>query len=264
MPKRFIYLLATGISLCVGAVALNGHLNSETPKPSKASIIKLLSSYERQDLEHLLKEAKRARGYLNLLEKKNSSIDLELKAPGKLKRSYAHYPAESDVYDEQSGFLYYFHRHRPQEEGHFHIFAMDPTCAQNLRISLPQKEEAFSHIIALSINSKRKPAKLFCPNAWVTGEGMLTKEALMPYVKKFKIVDKESSWITSSTLSALIGAFLPQIEALLAQRDQRFFRMQKRLKIDAEALANDTTCEILSEMPIDLDLQIEALERLLS
>jgi len=264
VPRRLIFLLATGLSLLTGVIALRAHLSAKAPKPSKASVVKLLSKCGRLELKTLLKEAKRARAYLHLLEQKNSSVDGELKTPGKLKRSYMHYPAEGDVYDETSGLLYYFHRHRTKEKGHFHIFAIEPTCSRGTRISFPQKEEAFSHIVALSIDSKKRPTKLFCPNAWVTGEGMLTKEALMPYVKKFQIFDEERSWITSSTLVALVRTFSPQIEILLSQRDQRFYKLQKHRKMDAQSLASDSTCEILSEISIDLDLQIEALEHLLS
>jgi hypothetical protein len=263
MSKKFVFLLATGISLCVGVFAIKAHLNREAPKPSKASLLRLLSKYSSSELESLYKEAKRAKAYLHLLENKGSSLDQELKEPGQLKRSYAHCPSGNDVYDEACGLLYYFHCHRPKEEGHFHIFTVDPECSDSMRISLPQAEESFAHIIAISIDSKRHPVKLFCPNAWVTGEGMIAHEALMPYVKAFQFQDDQRSWITSAALTALIHAFSPQIEMLLKQRDARFVKLQKSLNIDAETLANGDVCEILSEVPIDLDLQIEVIKRLL-
>lgn len=65
-----------------------------------------------------------------------------------------------NVFDPTSGALYFFHKHRDGEHGHFHTFLFD------------QKTQNYHHLIAIEIDKSGRPTQIFTTAPWVTGESI--------------------------------------------------------------------------------------------
>ena len=63
-----------------------------------------------------------------------------------------------NIFDPISGALYFFHKHRDNERGHFHTFLFD------------QKTQNYQHLIAIEIDKGGHPTQIFTTAPWVTGE----------------------------------------------------------------------------------------------
>ena len=85
-----------------------------------------------------------------------------------------HYP-DGDVYDGNTHSQYYYHAHpaeeRPGEHGHFHTFIRPKGMPADIRPALvddyeapEDPDDALSHIVAISMDRKGFPIKLFTTN----------------------------------------------------------------------------------------------------
>lgn len=87
-----------------------------------------------------------------------------------------HYP-DGDVYDHETHGQYYYHAHRDDEHGHFHLFlrpkgmpsGIKPAAVEDFEEPKAQND-ALSHLIAISMDEFGRPKALFTTNRWVTAE----------------------------------------------------------------------------------------------
>lgn len=140
-----------------------------------------------------------------------------------------HYP-DGDVYDPKSHAQYYYHAHpkdeRPGEHGHFHTFlrpkGMPPGLAPAPLADFEPPEadnDALSHLIAISMDKRGMPLKLFSTNRWVTGEIWYSAEDVCRMLNYFLVDHVRPSWPVNLWISNMVVLFRPQIRALIRARD---------------------------------------------
>jgi hypothetical protein len=131
---------------------------------------------------------------------------------------WTRYP-QPDAVDPVSFWRFYYHAH-PQSErlrnehGHFHIFVPAST---NGRSKLPV---AMSHLIAISVDAKGLPLRLFTTNRWVTDEVWQPADAMIRHLKSPALHNAEPRDV-AKWLNHLIVMFESTIAALLTARDER-------------------------------------------
>ena len=143
-----------------------------------------------------------------------------------------HYPA-GEVYDGETGSLFYYHAHPPdergpQEHGHFHTFLKPADLPAEIRpLPAPGKARAeaqaagLAHLIAISMDGQSRPCRLFATNRWVTGESWHRAKDVVALIDQFSIGHARPSWPANRWVTAMLRLFRPQIAWLLEERDRR-------------------------------------------
>lgn len=131
---------------------------------------------------------------------------------------WTHYP-QADAVDPDSFWRFYYHAHARSERlrdehGHFHIFV--PASAQ-ARSGVPP---ASSHLIAISVDAKGLPLRLFTTNRWVTDEVWQPADAMIRHLRSPALHNAEPRDV-AEWLNHLIVMFESTIAELLTARDER-------------------------------------------
>ena len=189
-----------------------------------------------------------------------------LKGQGQFVR-LAHYP-QGDVIDAETQSQYYYHAHRDGEHGHFHLFlrakGMPPGCAPVREAAgrdWPAGDQALSHLVAISMDRFGIPTGLFTTNRWVTAETWYPAGDVVRMLPHFAIDHAHPSWPTNRWLTAMVRLFQPQIEGLIRARDTAL-DTRRRTHPDRDVF-EDREFEVLSEIPIDVEAQMKAINRAL-
>lgn len=167
---------------------------------------------------------------------------------GNAARCDTHYP-NGDVVDTQQGFRYYYHSHagRPWsriEHGHFHLFHESAT--------------AFHHLVAISVDDRGLPLRLFTTNRWVTGEQWLPAGPLVQALLRFGIQANGPLAAVTRWMNAMVRLFEPQIEQLVHERDRRLATALKAGR-DRDRFLEDRRTHILSQTPLSLMERLDAI-----
>jgi len=153
-----------------------------------------------------------------------------------------HYP-KGDVVDLESNSQYYYHAHREEEHGHFHLFYR-------------QKDGKPIHLIAISMDNKGIPIGLFTTNRWVTGESWHDAKEVCEMLSHFQIGLAHPSWLVNRWVTAIVRLFHSQIVALIHLRDKKIEEWkQSHPGID---VFEDRNLEVTSEMAISVEKQLQA------
>ncbi|HEX7005719.1 MAG TPA: hypothetical protein VF274_01145 [Alphaproteobacteria bacterium] len=177
-----------------------------------------------------------------------------------------HYP-KGDVFDPETHAQYYYHAHpggeRVGEHGHFHTFLRPAGMPRGVRPApLPDyappadPEDALCHLVAVSMDKYGLPIKLFTTNRWVTGETWYAAPDVVAMLDRFVVDLAQPSWPVNRWLTAMIRLFRPQIERLLARRDETITRWQAGHP--GTNAYEDRGLEVVSEVAISVDDQIRA------
>jgi hypothetical protein len=153
-----------------------------------------------------------------------------------------HYP-EGDVYDSASGSQFYYHAHRREEHGHFHLFQRPPED------NLPGEVKTPSHLVAISMDRWGTPIGLFTTNRWVTGERWRSAEKVISLASDFGIDHDRPSWHVNRWITAMVKCCRPQIDTLLRHRD---LEMAPLLVEQGEAIYEDRRIEVIGQLPLHL------------
>ena len=121
-----------------------------------------------------------------------------------------HYP-DGDVYDPHSHF-HVFMRPKGMPEG------VSPASVADFEAPA-DKNDALSHLVAISMDEFGVPIRIFTTNRWVTGEIWYGAGDVCRMVDLFVIDHTRPSWPVNRWISALIRRFQPQIVRLLEARD---------------------------------------------
>jgi hypothetical protein len=199
---------------------------------------------------------------------------------------WRHFP-EGDGYDPASHAQYFYHHHpetaepayarrgEPREFGHFHLFlraagmppGLSPLLLPELAVanapaarqSAPQKRGAHDevcHLVAIALDSRGEPIRLFTTNRWVTGETWYGAEDVIRMLDRFRLHrDGGSSALLNCWLTALVRLFQPEISALLRRRDRTITEWRWRRRGNA---FEDERLEITSVLDIDLEARLAA------
>lgn len=177
-----------------------------------------------------------------------------------------HYPP-GDVYDEETGSQYYYHSHRPEsgEHGHFHTFIRAEAIPENMEpypytgeAEQALGEDAICHLIAISMDAQGLPVELFTTNRWVTGETFYSAKDTISLLQKFEIDHVYPCLGTNRWLTGMLRLFLPQIEQLLIERDNKITEHQAQ-NPDKDVF-EDEDLEVTSIINIDIDTQVAAVD----
>lgn len=197
--------------------------------------------------------------------------------------AWQHYPA-GDVYDPSTNAQYFFHAHppaqrAPREYGHFHTFlraeGMPPgvaplvlpeTAVANAWPIPPQaaplkrgRREEVSHLIAVAVDAKGEPIRLFTTNRWVTGETWYRADDVISMLDRFTIGSSEGPALINRWLTAVVALFQPQIAGLLRLRDETVMGWRRRRRT---SVLEDVRLEITSSFDVDIDVQLGFLDQL--
>lgn len=159
-----------------------------------------------------------------------------------------HYP-DGDEIDTDSGYRYYYHSHegRPWnhlEHGHFHLFQ--------------ETAQGFHHLVAISVDGRGLPVRLFTTNRWVTGEQWREAPQILQALNGFTIRETGPLAVLNRWINAMVLLFGPQIESLVHERDIRL-----AAAVDAgrkrERFLEDRRTHILSQTPLSLMERLDAI-----
>jgi len=195
--------------------------------------------------------------------------------------AWRHYP-DGEVYDPTSHAQYFFHAHthdsrQAPEQGHFHTFlqaegmpaGVAPLLLPELAVAdavvAPQAaplkhgtRDEVSHLIAIAIDARGEPIRLFTTNRWVTGETWYRAEDVVKMLDRFVIAGGGPSVIVNRWITAIVELFRPQIAALLRARDETVMAWRRRRRTH---VLEDPRLEITSSLDIELDTQLAIVAR---
>lgn len=195
---------------------------------------------------------------------------------------WRHYP-DGEVYDPQSHAQYFFHAHPRKgppapECGHFHTFlraegmpaGIAPLLLPELAVAEaaappPQaaplkrgRRDEVSHLIAIAVDGRGEPIRLFTTNRWVTGETWYRAEDVIRMLDCFEIAEAAPSAALNRWIGAVIRLFHPQIAALLRARDETVMAWRRRRRAP---VFEDTRLEVTSGLDIELDAQLAFVDK---
>lgn len=196
-------------------------------------------------------------------------------------RDWQRYP-DGEVYDPASHAQYFYHSHGPvgggsgprAEHGHFHVFlraeGMPPGVAPLVLPELavadaplpPQAAPAkrggsggVCHLVAIALDPRGEPVRLFTTNRWVTGETWYRAEDVIAMLDRLQVTRGGGPELVNRWLGAMVQLFRPEIAALLHERDAAVTAWRRRRRSN---VFEDPRCEILSSRDIDLDAYLAA------
>lgn len=172
---------------------------------------------------------------------------------------YEHYPP-SDVIDLHSGTQFYYHSHRTHgdEHGHLHVFWHATASG---RRSKPRqgrkiwKRNAPSHMLAIALDARGLPVKLFTTNQWVTEGHWFDARLTLACLDQCRPAPVTGHEQACAWLGHFLALYRPVIERLLERRDARLDRHGDL----SEALKN-RRLEVLSQVCIDWAADLDALQ----
>jgi hypothetical protein len=196
---------------------------------------------------------------------------------------WQHYPP-GEVYDPQSHAQYFYHAHplaqrSAREHGHFHTFLRAegmpmgvaplvlpetaladalPTPPQAAPIKHGTRTE-ISHLIAITLDARGEPIRLFTTNRWVTGETWYRADDVVRMLDCFTLGAGDGPALLNCWVGAIVALFRPQVAALLQLRDDTVMSWRRRRRAN---IFEDTRVEVTSSFEIDLDAQLAFVDRL--
>jgi uncharacterized protein DUF6969 len=216
-----------------------------------------------------------ARGSTILVEATEGAVDTA---------AWRRFP-EGEVYDPASHAQYFYHCHSAPaegnpagraEHGHFHLFlraegvpaGITPLLLPELAIAnapLPPQSAPLNrggrdevvHLVAIAIDGRGEPIRLFTTNRWVTGETWYCADDVIRMLDRFQVAGAGPSAVLDRWLGAMVGLFKPEITVLLRNRDKSVtdWRWRRRTNV-----FEDPRLEITSSFDIDLDARLGAIE----
>ncbi|HZT87251.1 MAG TPA: hypothetical protein VFA12_04725 [Stellaceae bacterium] len=191
---------------------------------------------------------------------------------------WRHYP-DGEIYDPESHAQYFYHRHpqrEPREHGHFHLFlrtqgippGITPLLLPELAVAnvavAPQaapvrqgQADEVCHLIAIAVDGRGEPIRLFTTNRWVTGETWYRADDVVRMLDRFRFGGRSRHDLLNCWVVAVVQLFRPQIEQLLRQRDDTVMAWRRRRR---SHVFDDQRLEVVSSVEVDLDAQLAAAE----
>jgi len=194
---------------------------------------------------------------------------------------WRHYP-DGEVYDPISHAQYFYHCHptaqrRGREHGHFHTFLRAEGMPEGVApLVLPETAVAdappppqaaplkhgirdeISHLVAIALDPRGEPIRLFATNRWVTGETWYRADDVIHMLDRFMIGETEGPALLNRWISAMVALFRPQIETVLRMRDDTVVTWRRRRRGN---IFEDVRLEVLCGVELDLDDQLAFLSR---
>jgi hypothetical protein len=230
------------------------------------------STLAQPDLEAMRDAGARVRECYRVLARTDDNVVGELLKGQGTFYEWNHYP-DGDVYDRHSHSQYYYHAHaageRPGEHGHFHAFLRPQGMPTGIAPAIvpdyeppEDPDDALSHLVAISMDPKGFPIKLFTTNRWVTGEVWYGGEDVCRLLPYFSVDHAQPSWPVNIWITNMLILFRPQIRELVRARDAAVAGWLRRRP--SGNVFEDRALEVTAETAIDVDRQIGAIENALA
>ena len=151
---------------------------------------------------------------------------------------------------------YFYHAHAMhgaagQEHGHFHLFAQLGADAGGT--------PRYTHLVAVGVDARGLPLRLFTTNRWVTDETWLPAKRVIALTAKIAAAGVRDDSGVQHWLRLQLGVFAPQIAELLRHRDRR---MELRLQRGGRpGLFEDRRLHVISQCQVSVEHQLMALDR---
>ena len=210
---------------------------------NEEEIKNLLTGYSLEDLQVMIHAGEEVLKWEALLAKTGSHIVKEVLKGQGFFTTYDHFPID-DTFDEETYAQYYYHAHRPEEHGHFHLFLRGGGMDTDQEID---PIDTYAHLIAISMTPEGKAQALFTTNPWVTGEEEFSASELKKMLPAFQVRHAHPSYVVNQWMQSMVQLFRPQIELLIDQKER--------------ALLESPLLEITSESPISIETQLSLLKR---
>ena len=172
-------------------------------------------------------------------------------------QAWQHYqPAAASALDGRPGKLhYYYHAHASPgaasvEHGHFHLFAQLGNDAAGVA--------RYTHIVAIGVDARGMPCRLFTTNRWVTAETWLPANRVLALAEKIAAAPAAADDAMERWLRAQLGVFTPQIAKLLQHRDRRMSARQR--SGCRPGLFEDRRMYVISQCPVSVENQLTAID----
>jgi hypothetical protein len=174
-----------------------------------------------------------------------------------------HHPPD-DCVDRLSGCRWFYHAHPEgerdgDEHGHFHLF-FDRARFRGKRdapLGGPPGGRSGGadvvHVIAIAVDLRGLPMRLFTVNRWVTDEWLYPADAIARRLPSFDLGRAGGDALVNTWLTAAVAFFRPQIEDALRARDAGIASWTG----GPEAL-EDRGIEVLSSIEIDVNDAVTA------
>jgi hypothetical protein len=197
---------------------------------------------------------------------------------------WRHYP-DGEVYDPSSQVQYFYHRHpalespspAAVEHGHFHVFlrgegipagitplllpdaavANAPLPRQSAPLKRGNRDEV-CHLVAIAVDERGEPLRLFTTNRWVTGETWYRADDVICVLDRVRFGTTTAPALVNRWIEALIRLFQPEIAVLLRNRDKAI--MDWRWRWPRRNVFEDARLEITSSFAINVDARLAAIE----
>ena len=247
-----------------------------------------LARLSRAELERMAAAGREVLDCLRVLAKTGDSVVSEALRGAEGFYEWQHYPA-GDIYDPASHAQYYYHAHpateRSGEHGHFHTFLRPRGMPAGIRpVVLPELaipdapaqpqgpvvppatqpnqgdgNDALSHLIAISMDQRGLPIRLFTTNRWVTGETWYAAADVRRLLDRFAVDLARPSWALNRWIGAMFVLFQPQMAQLLQARDEAIMAWRRRHRGRIHVF-EDRRLEVPSSLDIDLEEQVRRVD----
>ncbi len=206
-----------------------------------------------------------------VLRKANGNVVGEVLRGNGTFYEWEHFPP-GDVYDQETHSQYYYHAHpaelRESEHGHFHTFLRPRGMPKDVQpADVPDfeppkdKNDALSHLVAMSMTPAGYPMRLFTTNRWVTGEVWYRADDVIRILDLFNIDHAWPSWPTNRWITAMVQLFRPQIEQLIRARDAAV--ADWIVRHPGENAYEDRRFEIAAHVNVSVEEQIKQVRKAL-
>lgn len=241
-------------------------------RDAKAAIDLDLDHLSQDELEAMAEAGQEIVEIYRVLAKTDDNLVGELLKGHETFYEWDHYPP-GDVYDRETHGQFYYHAHPFEdrfggEHGHFHTFIRPRGMPPGIKPApVPgyqppeDPDDALSHLIAISMDSKGFPFRLFTVNRWVTGEVWYAAPDVTALLDHFKIDHTQPSWPVNRWITAMVRLFKPQIAGLLVMRDQSVAKWSQ--KHPSRDVYEDRELEVTSFLDIAVEDQVHAVARAL-
>jgi hypothetical protein len=163
--------------------------------------------------------------------------------------------AATPLGDRPQALHYYYHSHAVtgaslHEHGHYHLFT---------QLGADEDDTPrYTHIVAIGVDARGLPLRLFTTNRWVTNETWQPAERVVDLANRIARDTDPSEDATARWLRAQLGIFAPQINALLRHRDRRVrVRTQGGQR---PGLMEDRRMHVLSQCRVSFEHQLAAFD----
>lgn len=151
----------------------------------------------------------------------------------------------------------YYHAHRENEHGHFHIFQNPPGGVEVLDYSTINGTDPMFHLGGISMNRSGEPIKLFTLNGCNTRDLWYPADTIPEFIHELDIKNHSAAgaWVTHC-----VKLFMPEFFIINAVREKL---VAKEMETSGKDFLLDMSVEELSSAPASISLQMRAIEKAL-